>query len=235
MGPMTHGRRLCLAAAVLLTALASGGCGGPATEAAQPTPAVAPAGRMRVVFFGDSLTAGLGVSRSEAFPSLVQTEIDAAGLPFEVVNAGVSGDTTADGLRRLDWALSGGAELVVLELGANDGLRGLEVAATRRNLADLMGRLRARGLPVVLVGMRMPPNYGPEYTARFREVFPALATEFRVPLVPFLMEGVGGKAELLLSDGTHPNAAGHRVMARTVWSTLGPVLRELATRKRAAR
>jgi acyl-CoA thioesterase-1 len=218
-GPARPLRGLALALGALL---AVSGCGGGNGGAAGGPAALE---RPRLVFFGDSLTAGHGVLREEAFPALVQKELDAAGLAYEVVNAGVSGDTTADGLSRLDWALSRGAALVVLELGANDGLRGLDLGAARKALAELMRRIQAKSIPLLLVGMRISPNYGPAYAARFSEMFPSLAAEFRVPLVPFLMEGVGGVASLTQADGTHPNAAGHRVMARTVWAALQPLLR----------
>ncbi|MBI3891917.1 MAG: arylesterase [Candidatus Wallbacteria bacterium] len=220
---------------LLALSLSVSSCAGPETPRVTAPdrplpPSVAAAGRLRVVFLGDSLTAGHALDRSQAFPALVQQRIDAASLPFEAVNAGVSGDTTADGLRRLEWALAKGADLVVLELGANDGIPGLDLIAARKNMAEIIHRVQSRGTPVLLLGMKLPPNYGPDYTERFGRVFPSLAAEFGLQLVPFLMEGVGGHPDLLLPDGIHPNANGQQRMAETVWKTLEPVLRRMAAR-----
>ncbi len=215
---------LLLAVAVLLA-----GCGDGGREAG-PSPAgaaVARAAARRVVFLGDSLTAGHNLDRSQAFPALIQEKVVRAGLPFEIVNAGVSGDTSAGGLQRLDWVLAGGAELLVLELGANDGLRGLDLDVTRANLDKLIRECERRKIPVVLAGMRLPPNYGPDYTARFQAMYAALAVEHRLPLIPFLLEGVGGVQAVNLPDGMHPNAEGQKRVAATVWTALEPLLRKL--------
>lgn len=178
----------------------------PTTGAAvQPQPkARAP----RVVFLGDSLTAGLGLPMDQAYPSLIQRRIDAAGLHYEVVNAGVSGDTSAGGLSRLDWALDGDVRVLVVALGGNDGLRGLPPDALKRNLAEIITRAQGRGIAVVLAGMEAPPNYGREYIVSFHKVYPALAREYHVPLVPFLLQGVAGTETLNQADGIHPTAAG---------------------------
>lgn len=185
--------------------------------------AAAPA-RPRIVFLGDSLTAGLGLPREQAVPSLVQARLDAEGYQYEVVNAGVSGDTSAGGLRRLDWALDGDVEILVVELGANDGLRGLPVAQMKANLTEIVTRALARGIQVVLTGMEAPPNYGPVYTAEFRRTFRDLADEHEVVFVPFFLEGVAGVASLNTGDGIHPNAAGARVIEQTIWRALEPLL-----------
>jgi acyl-CoA thioesterase-1 len=213
---------------VLLLAVLLTGCGDGGPASGPPAgPVARQAAARRVVFLGDSLTAGHNLDRSQAFPALIQEKVRQAGLPFEIVNAGVSGDTSAGGLQRLDWVLTGGAELVVLELGANDGLRGLDLDATRANLRKLVQECERRKIPVVLAGMRLPPNYGPDYTARFQEMYAALASQHSLPLIPFLLEGVGGVQAVNLPDGIHPNAEGQKRVADTVWKTLEPLLRKL--------
>ncbi|MBM3854841.1 MAG: arylesterase [Verrucomicrobia bacterium] len=181
-----------------------------------------------LVFFGDSLTAGRGLAdpSTEAFPALVQEKIDAAGLGWRVVNAGLSGETTAGGLRRVDWVLRTPPDLFVLALGGNDGLRGISPAVSRQNLAQIIERVRARqpGAKIVLAGMQMPPEFGPEYTREFSAIFPAVAAKYHATLIPFLLEGVGGSVELNLPDRIHPNPAGHAVIAETVWKHLRPLL-----------
>jgi acyl-CoA thioesterase I len=201
----------------------------PPDEAAlEPAPAAAAADRPAVVFLGTSLTAGLGLrSDRERFPEQLGRIADSAGTPVRVVNAGVSGETSAGGLRRLDWALQGPVDLLVVELGANDGLRGQDPSALEANLRAIIREARATrpGLPVLLLGMEAPPNLGPEYTRRFREVFPRVARDEGTALVPFLLDGVAGEPALNQADGIHPTAAGHRLMARTVWPTLDSLLR----------
>jgi len=177
-----------------------------------------------VVFLGDSLTAGFGVAQDDAFPARLGAKLAAAGRPVRVVNAGVSGDTTAGGLRRLDWILTQKPQVVVVELGANDGLRGLSLRETEANLRDLVARSLARGAKVLLVGMRLPPSLGPDYTTKFAALFPRVARESGVPLVPFLLEGVGGLPELNLPDGIHPTPEGHARVAATVEPYLRAVL-----------
>ena len=198
----------------------------PATApAAPPSAAPAPrAARPEVVFLGDSLTAGLGLDTAVSFPALIQKRIDAAGLEFTVTNAGVSGDTSAGGLRRLEWALQGQPRVLVVALGGNDGLRGLEPAELQKNLAAIIERGHQAGLQVILAGMEAPPNNGPDYTARFRQVYPDLARIYKVPLIPFLLDGVAGDASLNQADGIHPNPEGARRVADTVWKALEPAL-----------
>lgn len=191
---------------------------------AEPTaPKAAP---QTVLILGDSLAAGYGLDPSEAFPALIQKKADEAGLPALVVNAGVSGDTTAGGLRRLGWLLKRPVDVLVIELGGNDGLRGLSLDMTRTNLQAIIDRTRQKypQVRVVLVGMQMPPNLGAEYVTSFRELFPSLAQKNQAALVPFLLEGVGGKPELNQPDQIHPTAQGHRILAETVWKVLKPVL-----------
>jgi acyl-CoA thioesterase-1 len=178
----------------------------------------------RIVFLGDSLTAGYGLAKHESVPSLIETRLNAGGYRYEVVNAGVSGDTSAGGLSRLAWALDGTVAVLVIELGANDGLRGLPVASLKRNLAAIITRAQERRIAVVLTGMEAPPNYGAAYTAEFRRVFPDLAREHRVAFVPFYLEGVAGVPGLNLADGLHPNARGARIVAGTLWRTIEPLL-----------
>jgi acyl-CoA thioesterase I len=178
----------------------------------------------RIVFLGDSLTAGLGVAPDEAYPALIGRRLHGSGLHYEVLNAGVSGDTSAAGLRRLEWSLKGPVEVLVLALGANDGLRGLPATELQRNLATIIERARARQVAVLLAGMEAPPNFGATYTTQFRAVYPALAKRYDVPLIPFFLEGVAGVAALNQADGIHPNPAGHRVIADLVWRQLEPML-----------
>lgn len=187
-------------------------------------------GRRVLLVLGDSLAAGYGVDPSEAFPALLQRRVDEAGWPFEVVNAGVSGDTTAGGLRRLNWLLRRPVDVLLIELGGNDGLRGIPPEATRSNLVAIIDRARERqaGVRVVLAGMQMPPNMGEDYGRKFREIFPSVAAEKEVVLVPHLLEGVGGRPDLNLPDLIHPTALGHGWVASNVWSVLKPVLAEAA-------
>jgi acyl-CoA thioesterase I len=182
-----------------------------------------------VLFFGTSLTAGLGLEPEESYPALIQRRIDSARLPFRVVNAGVSGETSAAGLRRIDWLLSQRISVLVLELGANDALRGQDLAAARGNLQEIIDRTRARypDVRIVIAGMQAPPNLGSRYTAEFRQLFVDLARRNDAALIPFLLEGVGGVPELNQGDGIHPNAEGSRVVAENVWRVLAPVLRQV--------
>jgi acyl-CoA thioesterase I len=229
-------RILCPVIAYLMLALAA--CGQPSASrpdaadvvvggsaSAPPAPPASfDAPRPRVVFLGDSLTAGLGLPREQSVPSLIQARLDAEGYAYEVVNAGVSGDTSAGGLRRLDWALDGDVEILVIELGANDGLRGLPVAQMKANLDDIITRAKARGITVILTGMEAPPNYGPVYTAEFRAAFRDLADDHDVAFVPFFLEGVAGIAALNNGDGIHPNAEGAKIIEQTIWRALEPEL-----------
>lgn len=183
--------------------------------------------RGRIVVLGDSITAGLGLNDpADAWPARLQQKVDAAGLPFEVVNAGVSGDTTAGGLRRVNWVLAGGADVLVIALGGNDGLRGIVPQQTEENLTGIIQRARAKvpGLAVIVAGMQMPPNMGPDFVEKFRAVFPRVATANQAELVPFLLEGVGGVPSLNQADQIHPNPAGQKHVAENVWPVLQKVL-----------
>jgi acyl-CoA thioesterase-1 len=215
-------------------ALAAAACGRGDVDRAVPSrdvvaaPAASPADPAaslpRIVFLGDSLTAGLGLTRPDSVPALIQARLHQAGYRYDVVNAGVSGDTSAGGLSRLDWSLDGNVAVLVVELGANDGLRGLPVSQMQRNLEEIITRARQRGITVILAGMEAPPNYGAAYTSEFRQVYRDLADAHDVTFMPFYLEGVAGNPGLNQSDGIHPNAAGSRVIARAVWQVLEPVL-----------
>ena len=181
-----------------------------------------------IIFFGDSLTAGYGLAdpTSEAFPALIQKKIDGAGLDWRTVNAGLSGETTSGGLRRVDWILRQSVDIFVLALGGNDGLRGIDPAVSRRNLEQILERVRARnpGVKLVLAGMQMPREMGPEFTRAFQQMYPEVAKKSDAVLIPFLLEGVGGRSELNQADRIHPTADGHAVIAEIVWKVLRPLL-----------
>jgi acyl-CoA thioesterase-1 len=179
-----------------------------------------------VLFVGTSLTAGLGLDPDEAYPALLQERIDAAGFEYRVVNAGVSGETSAGALRRMDWLLRQRVEVLVLETGANDGLRGQDPGFTASNIQAIFDRAREQRPPpkLVLVAMEALPNYGDDYRRRFRAIYPELARANEAALVPFLLEGVAGDPELNQADGLHPTAEGHRRIAARVWSVLRPIL-----------
>ena len=209
--------------------------GGPATDrspapaapaaAAQAGPVTPPlATRPRLVVLGDSIASGYGLRREESFPARLQQRIDREGLGFEVVNAGVSGDTSAGGLRRLDWALEGDVSILVVELGGNDGLRGLPPDQLKKNLTAIVRAARERHLAVLLCGMEAPPNAGPAYATAFRQAFSEVAREESVPLVRFVLDKVAGVESLNQEDGIHPNAHGARIVADTVWPALRPLL-----------
>lgn len=184
---------------------------------------------MTVLFYGNSLTAGFGVDPDEAFPQLVQNKIDGLGWPFRVINGGVGGETTAGGLSRIDWVLQNRPDVFILELGGNDGLRGVDPGVTRRNLRAIIRRVRERypATKIILAGMQAPPNMGQRFVTEFREIYPELAQSERVLLIPFILEGVGGIPELNQPDGIHPTAEGHAIMAELVWKALEPVLKGL--------
>jgi len=221
-----------LALAVTVLACLLGSCRGPSGPASGSSPStsatVPPATDTRpvVLFVGTSLTAGYGVDPDEAFPALVQKKIDAAGLSYRVVNAGVSGETSAGALRRIDWLLRQAVAVLVLETGANDGLRGQDPQATRANIQKILDEVHRRqpAAKVVLVAMEALPNYGEEYRRRFRTIYPELARKNGATLVPFLLAGVAGEARLNQPDGVHPNAAGHLRVAENVWTLLRPLL-----------
>lgn len=196
-------------------------------SAAEPTTTGTVAPRT-IIFFGDSLTAGYGLDNpaAEAFPALIQKKIDAAHLAWRTVNAGSSGETTAGGLRRVDWILRQRADIFVLALGGNDGLRGINPAVSRLNLQGIIDKVRAKNpaTKIILAGMQMPPNLGADYTHDFAVMYPELAKKNRTTLVPFLLEGVGLVAELNQRDGIHPTPEGHAVIAETIWKILRPLL-----------
>jgi acyl-CoA thioesterase-1 len=194
--------------------------------AAGKQPAAAKQQMRTVLFFGNSLTAGYGLDPSVSCPALIQQKIDSLGLPYKVVNAGNSGETSSGGRNRIDWLLRQQVDVFVLELGANDGLRGIPVKETRRNLQAIIDRVKAKypEAKLVLLGMEIPPNMGGQYAAEFRQIFRQLATQNDMVFVPFLLEGVGGERTLNLPDGIHPTAAGHQILARNVWEVLEGVL-----------
>jgi acyl-CoA thioesterase I len=182
-----------------------------------------------ILFFGDSLSAGYGLDdpATQAFPGLIQKKITTANLPYLVVNAGSSGETTAGGLRRIDWVLRMPIDVFVLELGGNDGLRGLSPGVAAKNLQAIIDKVRAKNpaTKIVIAGMQMPVNMGVAYTGEFASIFETLAKANNATLVPFLLEGVGGEPELNLPDGVHPNVKGHQIVAATLWKTLEPLLK----------
>jgi acyl-CoA thioesterase-1 len=188
--------------------------------------------RPLVVFLGDSLTAGLGVNEDQAYPAVVAERLAAAGHPVRALNAGVSGDTSAGGVRRLNWLLSQHPDVVVVGLGSNDGLRGLPLEQTESNLRQIVTRVREAGSRVLLLGNVVPPNYGPDYAPKFAAIFSRIAKDLDVPLVPFLLEGVGGRPELNQGDGIHPTAEGHRIMAQTVFPKLEAIVAKLEATRR---
>lgn len=199
------------------------------TAAAESKPEVTEPQEMKnILFFGNSLTAGYQLDPAEAFPALIQEKIDSLKLPYKAINAGLSGETTAGGKNRIDWLLRQKIDVFVLELGANDGLRGIPVTETARNLQIIIDKVKAKypEAKLVLLGMEIPPNMGGKYAADFRVIFRQIATKNNMAFVPFLLEGVGGVRELNLGDGIHPTAKGHKILAKNVWEVLEGVLQE---------
>jgi len=238
--------RLNGALALLVAFVACGGEGGPAPApgaralageasgpvatsapraAARPVPAGAPV----VAFLGDSLTAGFGLEESQAYPAVVGELLAERGLPIRVVNGGVSGDTSAGALARVDWLLTQEPEIVVVSIGGNDGLRGQPVDALEANLRAIVRRAKGAGARVLIAGQQIPTNYGPEYAGAFRDLYPRVAREEGAELLPFLLEGVAMRPELNLPDGIHPNPEGQRIVARNVAEALEPMLRPVGT------
>jgi acyl-CoA thioesterase-1 len=207
---------------VIISLLVSIALGVATLLAAEPAP-------KNILFYGDSLTAGYGLddASTQAFPGLIQQKITAAAMTYRVINAGLSGETTAGGLRRIDWVLRVPVDIFVLELGGNDGLRGLSPAVAATNLQAIIDRVRGKNpaVKIIITGMQMPVSMGEDYRQKFAAIFPALAEANQATLLPFLLEGVGGEVELNLADGVHPNAAGHRIVAENLWKTLSPLLR----------
>lgn len=220
---------LLLLALLLSACGGKNGQGGPADSTAQQQDITTTGGdssRPRIVFFGNSLTAGYGLDPQEAFPALIQRRLDSLGYSYQVVNAGLSGETTAGGLERVDWVLRQRVDVFVLELGGNDGLRGVAPEVSEKNLLAIVDKVRGKypQCLIVLAGMEAPPNMGAEFTAKFRAMYPAVAKARNLTLIPFLLDGVGGVPSLNLPDGIHPTAAGHRLVAQNVWAVLQTVL-----------
>ena len=197
-------------------------------EALAQSPSAAPAKPVKIVAFGDSLTAGLGLPANQSFPVRLQKALESKGIKVDVINAGVSGDTTSSGRDRLDWSIPEGTEAVILELGANDAMRGTAPNVTRAALSDILTRLKARKIAVLLCGMVAPPNYGAEYAARFNAIYPELAKQFGVPLYPFFLEGVAAEAKLNQADGIHPTAEGVDLIVKSILPTVEAFLGTIA-------
>jgi acyl-CoA thioesterase-1 len=178
--------------------------------------------KQTILFFGNSLTAGYGVDPSEAYPALIQDKIDSLHLNYKVINAGVSGETTSDGNSRVDWILKQPVDIFVLELGGNDGLRGIPLSVTEKNLQSIIDKVKAKypGSKIILEGIQIPPNMGQDYTTQFRKIYPQLASKNKIELIPFLLKGVGGDPKLNQRDGIHPTAEGHKIVAENVWEVL---------------
>jgi acyl-CoA thioesterase-1 len=186
-----------------------------------------PAGGERtIVAFGDSLTAGLGVPKESSFPAVLESKIRKSGYRYRVINAGISGETTSGGLGRVDEIIGMKPEIVILELGANDGLRGIDLGIVQSNLRHIIEKLQEKKIRILLAGMKLPPNMGREYTEGFRKIYPELARRYHLGLIPFLLEGTAARDELNQPDGLHPTANGYKVVAATVWQSLQPMLRK---------
>ncbi len=181
--------------------------------------------RKTIIFFGDSLTAGYGLTKEQAFPALIQKELSKKGYDYNVINAGLSGETSAGGLSRIDWILKKPVDVFVLELGANDGLRGLPIEQTKKNLQAIIDKVKAKypDVKIVVAGMMVPPNLGPEYSKEFQLIFPELAKKNNATLIPFLLQDVAGDKDLNQTDGIHPNIEGHKIVAKTVFDFMAPV------------
>jgi acyl-CoA thioesterase-1 len=200
--------------------------GRPGAASGVPKPAAAPDSRPVIACFGDSLTAGAGLDPGQSFPALLQRDLDSRGYRYRVANWGVSGDTTQDGLERVSLVLAEKPSIVLLEFGANDGLRGQPLAGAESNLSRMIEELQKAGAKVVLAGITLPPNYGPAYIRQFDKMYRDLAARHKVALIPFLLAGVGGNSQLMQKDGLHPNAEGTRVVETTVWKALEPLLKK---------
>ena len=196
------------------------------------TPPTAPAKPVKIVAFGDSLTAGLGLPADQAFPARLQKALESKGIKVDMINAGVSGDTASGGRDRLDWSIPEGTDAVILELGANDAMRGTDPKVTRAALSDILTRLKARKIAVLLCGMLAPPNYGADYAARFNSIYPHLAKQFDVPLYPFFLEGVAADAKLNQADGIHPTAAGVHIIVNNIMPTVEAFLGTISEQRR---
>jgi acyl-CoA thioesterase I len=221
-----------IAAALLMSLGFSLGCGSrensrvddSGARAATARVAAPKAARPRIVALGDSLTAGLGLDAASAYPALLQNRLTAGGFDYEVVNAGVSGDTSAGGLSRLDWALDGDVRVLIVALGGNDALRALPPEELQQNVASIIEKAQARHITVILAGMEAPPNFGHDYVVKFHRVYPELAKRYHVAFVPFLLEGVAGSETLNQRDGIHPTEEGARIVADNIWAVLKPIV-----------
>jgi len=203
------------------------------TIATTPSLKAQPAAKpVKLVVLGDSLSAGLGLPAQEAFPAKLQKALQAKGIDVDMINAGVSGDTSSGGRDRLDWSVAEGTEGVIVELGANDALRGIDPDLTRSALTDIVAKLKARKIPVMLCGMMAPPNYGADYAARFNSIYPDLAKQFDVPLYPFFLDGVAADAKLNQADGIHPTAAGVDIIVNNMMPTVEAFLRTINEQRR---
>ncbi len=200
----------------------------PGSLEAKPDATQTSKSKQTILFLGNSLTAGFRLNPDDAFPALIQEKIKALNWPYTVKNAGLSGETSSGGLRRINWLLKNPVDVLVLELGANDGLRGISTDLTEKNLQGIIDRVKSKNpeVSIILAGMQVPPNLGPEYASKFREIFPSLAQKNNLPLIPFLLKDVAGNPKLNLPDGIHPTSEGHKIIAETVWKTLEPVLEE---------
>lgn len=180
-----------------------------------------------ILFFGDSISAGYGLEPQQAFPAIIQHKIDSLGLNYEVINGGLSGETSAGGLRRINWVLQRDIDIMILELGGNDGLRGIDLSSTKGNLQQIIDRAKAKNpeMEIIIAGMQVPPNLGTDYTKKFQELYPELAEENNIPLIPLILDEVGGRDEFMQPDQIHPNAEGHKVVAETIWEILYPILK----------
>src|SRR5688572_10239040 len=209
---------------VLLCGYGYGSALAASTPSSSPSKTQVPVKRPRIVAFGDSLTAGLGVAPDHSYPAHLQRALDAAGYAYRVVNAGVSGETTAGGVRRVSWVLNSKPAIVILELGGNDGLRGLSLQETKANLERIIQQLQQASVTVVLAGMKLPPNYGQDYTEGFEALYQALAKQYRLTLIPFFLDGVAGSSSLNQADGIHPTGEGYRIIVEKIIPTLEPLL-----------
>ncbi len=216
---------------ILFSLLILNSCGNKTTNTTEASkkdslPAANSTQKKNILFFGNSLTAGLGVEPDEAFPALIGDKIDSLNLPYKIINAGLSGETTAAGKARINWILKQKVDVFILELGANDGLRGIPVAETAKNLQDIVDQVKAKypEAKLVMTGMQVPPNMGAKYASDFRVIFKQIAEKNNMALVPFLLDNVGGVSDLNQSDGIHPTSEGHRILAENVWAVLKDIL-----------
>lgn len=198
------------------------------SEVSEETEVVVDSKEKTILFFGDSLTAGMGLDPENAFPALIQAKLDSLGMDYTVINSGLSGETTTGGKNRLNWVLNQNADIFVLELGANDGLRGIPLSETRKNLQFIIDSVHEKNpeTKIILAGMQIPPNMGPEYSKEFKTIFPDLAEKNDLLLIPFLLEGVAGEPELNQADGIHPTIEGHKIVSNNTWAVLKEIVGE---------